>query len=674
MDETILEGDERVLLVSLFQREPTRLEEVITQGLWNEHCSYKSSRVWLEQFRELGTKLGGIEENAGGIRLSDGTVVVFKMESHNHPSFIEPFQGAATGVGGILRDIFAMGARPIALLNGLFFGEAAFGRTPYLVSRVIEGIGWYGNCVGVPTVGGMFLSDEGYNTNCLVNVMAVGVIEPGREIMSAKAKGIGNLIVYAGQKTGPDGIYGSSMASKSFGDGLEHLRPQVQVGDPLKGKLLIEVTLKLIEKGLVVACQDMGASGLVSSVFEMASKGRLGVRFNLDAIPLRLKGMQPWEILLSESQERMVYVLRPEDAKEALDILKKYELDAAIIGEIVESEEIEVIFGGSTILRFPHLSVINASPRLKRPMAFPLKPRSSQPPPDQISLKELRYFLDRMMAHPNQGSKEEIYTQFDFEVGICTLIPPSLGPCVIRVYPGKETAIAIAIDSQPFLAESDPKLAAHRLLGELTLSLACLGAKALGITNCLNFGTPEDPKVMHALKETIDGLAEACKRLEISVVSGNVSLYNATQGKSIPPTAVVGMIGEVQSDIDPALQRPLEFGDGLWLIECAKPSLEGSRFQRLLAPEWGDKEIPSMDYERFKRLLELVLDLKRESFRVIGPKAGGILVALVRTLLTQACQTSPQSLAFLGLELNSGFFLDPVYCFGEGGGKVIVGI
>lgn len=674
MEETILEGDERTLLASLLQREPTQLEEAIAQGLWNEHCSYKSSKVWLERFRGLQTKLGGIEENAGGVRLKDGTVVVFKMESHNHPSFIEPFQGAATGVGGILRDIFAMGARPIALLNALFFGEPTFGRTPYLASRVIEGIGWYGNCVGVPTVGGMFLSDKGYNTNCLVNAMAVGIVEPSREIMSAKAKGIGNLIVYAGQKTGPDGIYGSRMASESFGEGLEHLRPQVQVGDPLKGKLLIEATLELIEKGLVVACQDMGASGLVSSVFEMASKGEVGVRLNLDAIPLRLAKMQPWEILLSESQERMVYVLPPENVKMALDILKDYELDAAPIGEIVESEEIEVVFGGKTILRFPHLRVINASPRLKRPMAPPVEPKRLKTAPNRLSSGELGSFLDRMMAHPNQGSKEDIYSQFDFEVGIRTLIPPSLGPSVIRVHPDKESAIAIAIDSQPFLADTDPKMAAHRLIKGLALSLACLGAKALGMTNCLNFGTPEDPKVMHALKETIDGLAEACEKLEIAVVSGNVSLYNATQGQSIPPTAVVGMIGEMLCPISVSLKGGLKPHDDLWLIEYGKPSLKGSRFQRLLAPQWDVDEAPVMDDRGFKGFLELVLGLKSSPVWVVGPKAGGLLVTLIRELLAQACQASPQSPAFLGLELDPDFFLDPVRCFGEGEGWVIVGI
>jgi phosphoribosylformylglycinamidine synthase len=670
VDEAILEEEERALLASVLCREPTVLEEAITQGLWNEHCSYKSSKLLIERFHALGTRLGGIDENAGGVRLKDGTVVVFKMESHNHPSFIEPFQGAATGVGGILRDIFAMGARPIALLDALFFGEPGFGRTPYLASRVIDGIAWYGNCVGVPTVGGMFVSDAGYNTNCLVNVMAVGVLEPGQAMLSAKARGVGNLIVYAGQKTGPDGIYGSRMASKSFSVGVEQLRPQVQVGDPFKGKLLIEATLSLARRGLVLSCQDFGASGLVSSVFEMAYKGNIGVRLNLDAIPLRMEGLKPWEILLSESQERMVYVVLPENAEEVLKVLQGYELDAAVIGELVQGEEIEVFYRSESLIRFPHLRVLKAAPRLNRPMAPPLtKQGRATGPVGSFSAERLGAILGRLIGHPSVGSKEDIYRQYDHEVGIRTLVPPSLGPSILRVYPTtKDTAIAVVTGSRPFLAVSDPRGAAHQLIAWLSLALASSGATAVGMTNCLNFGTPEDPKIMHALKETIEGLAEACEALGIAVVSGNVSLYNTTEDTSILPTAVVGMVGEVQIPLEEVDQEPILPDDKLWVVEYDKPSLKGSQLSRLMPTEWADEGLISADFERHRGLLALATALRADSVRLITPGGGGTLPSIVKRLLEQAKRPDRPvaPLDTYGIQLDPEFCSDPVSCFGEG--------
>lgn len=677
MDEAILEEEERALLASVLSREPTMLEEAITQGLWNEHCSYKSSKLLIERFQALGTRLGGIDENAGGVRLKDGTVVVFKMESHNHPSFIEPFQGAATGVGGILRDIFAMGARPIALLDALFFGEPDFGRTPYLASRVIDGIAWYGNCVGVPTVGGMFVSDAGYNANCLVNAMAVGVLEPGQAMLSAKARGVGNLIVYAGQKTGPDGIYGSRMASKSFGVGVEQLRPQVQVGDPFKGKLLIEATLSLARRGLALSCQDFGASGLVSSVFEMAYKGNIGVRLNLDAIPLRMKGLQPWEILLSESQERMVYVVLPENAEEVLKVLQGYELDAAVIGELVQGEEIEVFYRGEPLIRFPHLRVLKAAPRLNRPMAPPFtKQGRATGPIGSFSAERLGTTLGRLIGHPGVGSKEDIYRQYDHEVGIRTLVPPSLGPSILRVYPTRDTAIAVVVGSRPFLAVSDPRGAAHQLIAWLSLALASSGATAIGMTNCLNFGTPEDPKIMYALKETIEGLAEACEALGIAVVSGNVSLYNTTEDASILPTAVVGMVGEVQIPLEEVGQKPLLPNDRLWVIEYGKPALKGSQLNRLMPAEWADEGLVSADFKRHRDLLTLATALRADSIRLITPGGGGTLISIVKRLLEQA-KHADRPLALLdshGIQLDPEFCSDPVNGFGEGCARFVAAV
>lgn len=668
VDKEILEGEERALLASLLGRDPTILEEAITQGLWNEHCSYKSSKLLLERFLALETRLGGIDENAGGVRLRDETVVVFKMESHNHPSFIEPFQGAATGVGGILRDIFAMGARPIALLDALFFGDPCFGRTPYLASRVIDGIAWYGNCVGVPTVGGMFVSDVGYNSNCLVNAMAIGVLEPGQNMLSAKAKGVGNLILYAGQKTGPDGIYGSRMASKSFGVGVEQLRPQVQVGDPFKGKLLIEATLSLARQGLVLSCQDCGASGLVSSVFEMAYKGNIGARLNLDAIPLRMKGLQPWEILLSESQERMIYVVLPEHAGEALGILQGYELDAAVIGELVQGEEIEVFYRGKPLIRYPHLRILKATPRLSRPMSAPKKQRHPTSPIGSLSSESLGAILGRLMEHPNVGSKEDIYRQYDHEVGVRTVAPPSLGPSILRVHPARDTAIAIVTGSRPFLAVSDPREAAHQLIAGLSLALASSGATAIGMTNCLNFGTPENPTVMHALKETIEGLAEACESLGIAVVSGNVSLYNATEESNIPPTAVIGMVGEVQIPLQEVGHNPLLLDDRLWVIGYAKPSLGGSQLHRLMPTEWEDGEVHPVNFKRHRDLLALASGLRADLIRMITPGAGGMLISVLRRLFASEKRSDRpfDPLTSFGIQLDPGFCSDPANSFGEG--------
>jgi len=525
-------------------REPNLLELGIFSVMWSEHCSYKSSRVHLKKLpTQASWVICGPGENAGVIDIGDGDAAIFKMESHNHPSYIEPYQGAATGVGGILRDVFTMGARPIANLNALRFGRPDHPKTRHLVAGVVAGIGGYGNCVGVPTVGGEVNFDAAYDGNILVNAMTVGVAKTDKIFYSAAA-GVGNSVVYVGSKTGRDGIHGATMASADFSEDSEEKRPTVQVGDPFTEKLLIEACLELMASDAIVAIQDMGAAGLTSSSVEMASKGGVGIRLDMNHVPCRETGMTPYEMILSESQERMLMVLKPGREAEAEAIFRKWELDFAVIGEVTDTGRMELVWNGKTVADIPLDPLADEAPLYERPYAVP---KAAEPLTDIPESTDIAADLLKLMASPNLGSRRWIYEQYDQSVGGDTVQRPGGDAAVVRVH-GSKKALAITTDCTPRYCYADPYEGGKQAVAEAYRNLCAVGAKPLAITNCLNFGNPQRPEIMGQLVGCIEGMAEACRALDFPVVSGNVSLYNETKGEdgssvAILPTPAIGGVG-----------------------------------------------------------------------------------------------------------------------------------
>ncbi len=534
------EDYERIL--AILGRSPTLVELGIFSVMWSEHCSYKSSKRHLGRLpTEAPWVVQGPGENAGVIDIGEGKVAVFKMESHNHPSFIEPYQGAATGVGGILRDVFTMGARPVALLNALRFGDPDHPRTRHLVAGVVAGIGGYGNCVGVPTVGGECSFDPAYDGNILVNAMAVGIADAGK-VFHASAGGIGNPVLYVGARTGRDGIHGATMASAEFSETREADRPTVQVGDPFTEKLLIEACLELMAGDCIVAIQDMGAAGLTSSSFEMASRGGCGIRMDLDAVPLRESGMTPYEIMLSESQERMLMVVAAGREAEAEAVFRKWELDCAVVGRVTDTGRMVLTWRGEIVADVPVAPVAGASPVLDRPFepAAPPAPRPERAKSAAIPADQL--LLD-LIGSPDLASKRWIFEQYDHMVMADTvMLPGRADAAVVRIH-GTGRGLAMTSDCTPRYCEADPFTGGMQAVAEAWRNLSATGARPLAITNCLNFGNPERPRIMGQLVGCIDGMAEACRALAFPVVSGNVSLYNETDGRSILPTPTIGGVG-----------------------------------------------------------------------------------------------------------------------------------
>jgi phosphoribosylformylglycinamidine synthase II len=536
-----LKPEEYQRILDLIGREPSFTELGIFSAMWNEHCSYKSSKVHL---RNLPTQapwvIQGPGENAGVIDIGDGLAVVFKMESHNHPSYIEPYQGAATGVGGILRDVFTMGARPIACLNALSFGDPEHPKTRHLVSGVVAGVGGYGNSFGVPTVGGQVRFHTRYDGNNLVNAMAVGLAEADK-IFYAAASGVGMPIVYLGSKTGRDGIHGASMASAEFGEGAEEKRPTVQVGDPFSEKLLLEACLEIMAKGCVIAIQDMGAAGLTCSAVEMGAKGNLGVDLELDKVPCRETGMSAYEMMLSESQERMLMVLKPEKEAEAEAIFKKWGLDFAIVGHTTPSKRFIVKHAGDVMADLPIKELGDEAPVYDRPYVdTPKRPvvkaSSVQPPmraPDA---------LEKLIGTPELCSKRWVWEQYDHVILGNTVQRPGGDAAVVRVNDGPK-ALALTVDVTPRYCEADPYEGGKQAVAEAWRNITAVGGKPLAITDNLNFGNPEKPEIMGQFVGCVRGIAEACKALDFPVVSGNVSLYNETQGRGILPTPSIGGVG-----------------------------------------------------------------------------------------------------------------------------------
>ncbi len=531
------------MILTRLNREPNLVELGVFSVMWSEHCSYKSSRRHLRKFPTTGPRvICGPGENAGVVDIGDGQACVFKMESHNHPSFIEPYQGAATGVGGIMRDVFTMGARPVALLNALRFGDPSHPRTRRLVEGVVAGIGGYGNCVGVPTVGGETNFHPGYNGNILVNAMCVGVADADKIFYSA-APAPGLPVVYFGSKTGRDGIHGATMASAEFDEASEDKRPTVQVGDPFAEKLLIEATLELMASGAVAAIQDMGAAGLTSSSVEMAGKGELGMELDLDAVPQREEGMSAYEMMLSESQERMLAILKPGREDDGRRIFEKWGLDAAVIGHTTETGRLVLRHGGEVVCDIPLGPLTEDAPLYDRPRSEPVRPARLEPS-DVPAPADWNAAVLALMSCPDMASKRWIWEQYDHHVMADTLADSSTSADagLVRVH-GTRKALAVTSDVTPRYVAADAYEGGKQAVAEAWRNLTAVGADPIAITDNLNFGNPERPEVMAQFVAAVEGMAEACRALDFPVVSGNVSLYNETNGAAIPPTPTVGAVG-----------------------------------------------------------------------------------------------------------------------------------
>ena len=544
-----LKSEEFEKIKKFLRREPNLLELGIFSAMWNEHCSYKSSRIHLKKLPTKGKQvIQGPGENAGVIDIGDDDAIVFKIESHNHPSYIEPYQGAATGVGGILRDVFTMGARPIALLNSIHFGEPEHSKTKSLLNGVVSGIGGYGNCIGIPTVAGETKFNKTYNENILVNAMAVGHAKKDK-IFYSKAKGLNKSVVYVGSKTGRDGIHGASMASAEFDENSEAKKPTVQVGDPFTEKLLMEACLELMKDKSIISIQDMGAAGLTSSSVEMASKGELGIEIELDKVPCREENMTPYEMMLSESQERMLIILEDGKEKGAKKIFDKWDLDFVIIGKTTNTNNLTLKFNDKVVGEIPIEALASKAPMYDRKVIKKITEK------EDINLKDLKKIkiedaLLKILSSPNHSNKSWVTDQYDQSVMCDTLLKSGSDAAVIRIH-NKDKAIAVSVDSSANYCKSHPYSGGKQIVSENWRNLITVGAKPLAITNCLNFGNPENPEIMGEFSECLRGIKEACEFLNYPVVSGNVSFYNGTNKKNIYPTPVIGGVGLIKKLIKP---------------------------------------------------------------------------------------------------------------------------
>jgi phosphoribosylformylglycinamidine synthase II len=560
-----LSPDEYQRILQIIGREPSFTELGIFSAMWNEHCSYKSSKKWLRTLPTEGPQvICGPGENAGIVDIGDGPdgkklAVVFKMESHNHPSYIEPTQGAATGVGGILRDVFTMGARPIAAMNALSFGEKDHPKTRSLVHGVVEGIGGYGNCFGVPTIGGETRFHPAYNGNCLVNAFAAGLVEADSIFYSA-ASGVGMPVVYLGAKTGRDGVGGATMASAEFDDTIEEKRPTVQVGDPFTEKRLLEACLELMATGAVISIQDMGAAGLTCSAVEMGDKGGLGIQLTLDHVPQREDAMTAYEMMLSESQERMLMVLRPEKEAEARKVFEKWDLDFAIVGETIPEDRFVIVHGNETVADLPLSKLSSEAPEYDRPWV------ESPPAPEMTPVPEVDPVdaLKTLIASPNYCSRAWIYEQYDYTVMADTIRTPGMGAGIVRVH-GTDKALAFTCDVTPRYVRANPVEGGKQAVAEAFRNLCAVGARPLATTDNLNFGNPEKPEIMGQFVGAIKGIGAACKALDMPIVSGNVSLYNETDGQAILPTPTIGAVGLLDS-LDQMIADTIREGHVLLMV------------------------------------------------------------------------------------------------------------
>ncbi|MGE5244488.1 MAG: phosphoribosylformylglycinamidine synthase subunit PurL [Betaproteobacteria bacterium] len=604
-----LKPDEYERIVRALGREPNMTELGMFSVMWSEHCSYKSSRVHLRTLPTRGPQvLQGPGENAGAIDIGDGLAAIFKIESHNHPSFIEPYQGAATGVGGIIRDIFTMGARPIALLNSLRFGPLDAPGTPRLLEGVVAGIAGYGNSIGIPTIGGEIAFEPSYRGNPLVNVFCLGIAKAS-EIVKGVATGAGNPVYYVGAKTGRDGIHGATMASAEFDDKSAEKRPAVQVGDPFMEKLLLEACLEVMQIDALVGIQDMGAAGLTCSTSEMGSRGGAGVRIDVSLVPQRETGMTPYEIMLSESQERMLLVVKRGREAEVERIFDKWDLHAVRIGEVTADGELRVLDRGRIVAELPNPALTDDAPIYRRPMEAPAYLAEAQ----QLDVDALRPTagaaeeLLQLLASPTIASKRWVYRQYDHMVQTNTIELPGLGAGVVRVK-GTDRALAMSVDGNGRYCYLDPYRGAMLAVAEAARNVACAGAKPLGATNCLNFGNPERPAIMWQFARAVEGIGAACRALDVPITGGNVSLYNETDGRAIYPTPVIGVVGLLEHADRVLTRRFQEPGDAVVLLGEGRGELGGSEYVKIVHDRVRGLP-PALDLERERALQALLVRL-----------------------------------------------------------------
>ncbi len=655
--------DEYKKIISLIGREPNLLELGIFSAMWNEHCSYKSSKKYL---KTLPTKnknvIQGPGENAGVIDIGEDDAIVFKIESHNHPSYIEPYQGAATGVGGILRDIFTMGARPIATLNSIHFGDHKHHKTKNFLNGVVSGIGGYGNCMGIPTVGGEVKFNSSYNENILVNAMAVGLVKKNK-IFYSKAEGINQPVIYVGSKTGRDGIHGASMASAEFDNNAEEKKPTVQVGDPFTEKLLLEACLELMKDNSIISIQDMGAAGLTSSSVEMASKGNLGIEINLDKVPCREKRMTPYEIMLSESQERMLIILNSKKIENAKKIFKKWELDFSVIGQTTNTKNLVLKFNNQEVTNLPLNSLSTDVPVYNR------KWKKSFASKNKYKKKNLKNFkiidsLKKILMTPNNSEKSWVWEQYDQTVMGDTLQKPGGDAAVVKVH-NKNKGIAITIDSSTHYCLANPIVGGKQIVSECWRNLISVGSQPIAITNCLNFGNPEKNEIMGQFVESIDGISQACKYLDFPVVSGNVSFYNQTQNKAISPTPTIGGVGLIKN-LDCMITKSIkEIDSHIFVIGKTSGHLCQSEFFReVLGLNDGPPPEVNLFNEKNNGLIVQNLISKKLLNSVHDISSGGIIVALAEMCISGDIGTK--------LKIPKNTINNHEYLFGEDQSRYLI--
>jgi phosphoribosylformylglycinamidine synthase len=647
-----LKPDEYDRILEIIGREPTFTELGIFSAMWNEHCSYKSSKKWLRTLPTTGPQvICGPGENAGVVDIGDGQAVVFKMESHNHPSYIEPYQGAATGVGGILRDVFTMGARPIAAMNALSFGEKDHPKTRQLVHGVVEGIGGYGNCFGVPTIGGEVRFHAAYNGNCLVNAFAAGLADADKIFYSA-ASGVGMPVVYLGAKTGRDGVGGATMASAEFDDTIEEKRPTVQVGDPFTEKRLLEACLELMQTGAVISIQDMGAAGLTCSAVEMGDKGKLGIKLTLDYVPQREDAMTAYEMMLSESQERMLMVLNPEKEDIARAIFQKWDLDFAIVGETIPEDRFLIIHGNETMADLPLSKLSSEAPEYDRPWVETPSAAPLEPVPEIDPIDALR----ALISSPNYCSRAWIYEQYDHMVMADTVVAPGLGAGVVRVH-GTEKALAFTSDVTPRYVRANPVEGGKQAVAEAFRNLCAVGARPLATTDNLNFGNPEKPEIMGQFVGAIKGIGEACAALDMPIVSGNVSLYNETDGQGILPTPTIGAVGLLDT-LDDLIGDTTRDGHVLLLVGATEGHLgQSALLYEVFNREDGDA--PPVDLEAERRAGEFIRANRQWIGACTDLSDGGLALAAFEMAVAGG----------VGLSVDAA---DTAHLFGEDQGRYLI--
>jgi phosphoribosylformylglycinamidine synthase subunit PurL len=628
-----ISDEEFAMIEKVLGRLPNFTETGLFSVMWSEHCSYKNSKPVLRRFPTSGERvLQGPGEGAGIVDIGDGQAVVFKIESHNHPSAIEPYQGAATGVGGIIRDVFSMGARPIALLNSLRFGELTSPRVKYLFEEVVAGIAGYGNCIGIPTVGGEVQFDSSYEGNPLVNAMCVGLINH-EDIKKGQAHGVGNTVMYVGAKTGRDGIHGATFASEELTDQSDENRPAVQVGDPFMEKLLLEACLELIQSDALVGIQDMGAAGLTSSSAEMASKAGSGIEMNLDLVPQRETGMTAYEMMLSESQERMLIVVKKGREQEIVDLFSKYGLEAVAVGRVTDDKMLRLIHKGEVVANVPADALAEEAPVYHKPSAVPAYFEEFQAMDNDIpSIDDYKETLLALLAQPTIASKEWVYEQYDHMVRTNTVVSPGSDAAVVRIR-GTRKALAMTTDCNSRYLYLDPETGGKIAVAEAARNIVCSGAEPLAITDCLNFGNPEKPEIFWQFEKAVDGMSEACRAFSTPVIGGNVSLYNETNGTAVYPTPVVGMVGLVEDLQHVTTQTFKQAGNLIYLVGETKDEFGGSELQKLTYGRIFGKA-PELDVDvEFKRQQAVLGAIRQGLVESAHDLAeGGLAVALAESL------------------------------------------